>query len=164
MEHVAVMDKRTGWLPLAGWILLCNAVGMTAGLTSDGGNSAWYQSLEKSPLNPPSWVFMPVWTALYTIMGIAGWRVWRSGGFEAHRAALTMFFVQLTLNFAWSYIFFDAQRPDLALAEILVLWAVIVTTMVLFNRVDRTAARLLAPYLAWVSFATFLNASIVFLN
>jgi translocator protein len=114
----------------------------------------WYASLQKPAWNPPSWLFGPVWTALYLGMAVAAWRVWRVG-----RAgpALALHVLQLALNAAWSWLFFGLHRPDLAFAEILVLWAAILATTVAFFRKDSLAGWLLVPYLAWVGFAAFLN-------
>ena len=166
MAHAGTLELRRtdSWLGLVGWIALCNAVGISSALATASGDSPWYQSLEKPSFNPPSWVFGPVWTALYVLMGIAAWRVWRRGGFTAHRAALTAFLLQLALNFGWSFLFFEFRQIELALLEIVLLWAAIVATMALFRRVDQAAAWLLAPYLGWVTFATVLNAAIANLN
>ena len=114
----------------------------------------WYASLQKPAWNPPSWLFGPVWTALYLGMAVAAWRVWSVG-----RAgpALALHVLQLALNAAWSWLFFGLHRPDLAFAEILVLWVAILATTVAFFRKDSLAGWLLVPYLAWVGFAAFLN-------
>jgi tryptophan-rich sensory protein len=142
------------------WLGACVGGGAFVGVLTAGGDSAWYRMLEKPSWNPPSWVFGPVWTTLYAAMGIAAWRVWRQGGWGRHPGALTAFVVQLLLNFAWSFIFFGAQQVGWALVEIVCLWAAIVGTIWLFRDVDRPAAWLLVPYLAWVTFATALNAAI----
>jgi benzodiazapine receptor len=117
----------------------------------------WYAALVKPSFNPPSWVFAPVWTVLYLVMGISGWLVWRRAGFGGAALPLAVFAVQLALNAAWSWIFFGQNRLGLALAEILLLWTAILATTLLFWRVSRTAAILLLPYLAWVAFAAVLN-------
>lgn len=119
---------------------------------------AWYSRLDKAALTPPSWVFPVVWPVLYLMMGVALWRFVESGAPRARRVAgVTMFAVQLVLNGLWSYLFFGLRRPDLALLEIVVLWLAIVAVLVAFVRHDRGAASLLVPYLAWVTFATYLN-------
>jgi tryptophan-rich sensory protein len=133
-------------------------------LATESGESAWYLGLNKPAWNPPSFVFAPVWTALYTLMGIAAWRVWRHGGFARQAGPLSLFLVQLGLNGAWSLIFFGAHAPTWALLEIAALWVAIVLTIGAFRRIDAVAASLLLPYLAWVTFATALNAAIVRLN
>lgn len=154
------MRDRRGWLPLVGWLVLCQLVGIVAGVLTTP-DSPWYRALDKPAWNPPSWVFAPVWTTLYALMGVAVWRVWRLG---THPGAVRLFLVQLALNFAWSFLFFNAQAPSLALAELLLLWGAIVATIIAFNRADSTAAWLMAPYLAWTSFAAALNGAIVWMN
>jgi len=125
----------------------------------------WYTTIEKSMLTPPSWVFGPVWTLLYILMGIAAFLVWQKGlQSRVVRAALLVFFVQLVLNATWSIIFFGYQNPGLALVDIALLWLAIVCTMKRFYPVSKTAAYLLLPYLLWVSFATYLNFTIWTLN
>jgi benzodiazapine receptor len=124
----------------------------------------WYRRLIKPEWNPPAWLFGPVWTTLYFLIGVAVYRVARRGEHPALPAALTWFFVQLTLNALWSPLFFGLHRPDLALVCIVALWIAIVGTMRAFARVTPASAALLAPYLLWVSFATALNAAIWQLN
>lgn len=138
------------------------ALGSIATASSVG---AWYQTLNKPSFNPPGWVFGPVWTALYILMGVAAWRVWRRTGFAgAGRVALAIYFGQLILNTLWSILFFGLQSPGWALAEIVVLWAAILAMLVTFLRIDRWAGGLIVPYLLWVSFAFVLNAAIWRLN
>lgn len=121
----------------------------------------WYASLRKPAWNPPAWLFGPVWTALYLMMATAAWLVWRRGG---PRRALTAYGVQLALNAAWTPIFFGLKMPGLAFAEILLMLAAIVVTAREFARTSRVAAALLAPYIAWVLFASFLNFTLWRLN
>lgn len=128
---------------------------------SQFGPGPWFEALQKPDWNPPNWVFAPVWTALYAMMAVAAWLVWRGGG---RRGPIVLFLLQLALNAAWSWLFFGLHRPDLALADIVLLWLAIVATLVAFARVSGGAAALMVPYLAWVSFATVLNASIWRLN
>lgn len=149
---------------LAAWLLVTVGSGFLVGMFSDGGESAWYASLDKAPWNPPSWVFAPVWTALYATMGLAAWLVWREGGWHRRGAALSLFVVQLALNLAWSPIFFDAQRPGLALIEMAALWLLLALTIRAFARVRVLAAALLVPYFLWITFAFTLNAWIVRAN
>jgi benzodiazapine receptor len=151
-------------LVLALWIALCVGGGALIGVTTQGGDSPWYASLNKPSWTPPSWVFAPVWTTLYAAMGIAAWLVWREGGWRQQRLPLIVFLAQLTLNFAWSLVFFGLQQITWALVDIVALWLLIVMAIRVFVRVQRAAAWLLAPYLAWVSFATVLNAAIVWMN
>ncbi len=124
----------------------------------------WYAQLSKPAWNPPNWIFGPVWTALYLMMAVAAWRIWRLGGFGGQRRPLILFFIQLALNAAWSPLFFGLKEPGLAFAEILVLWLAIVLTIAAFRRADRLAAGLLVPYLAWVSFASVLNFTLWRMN
>ena len=124
----------------------------------------WYASLAKPPWNPPSFVFAPVWTTLYVLMGIAAWLVWREAGFSGARAALSLFLVQLVLNALWSYLFFGMQKPMFAFFEIIVLWCMILATLVAFWRVRPMAGVLLIPYVCWVSFASVLNYQLWRLN
>jgi translocator protein len=131
-----------------------------AGVGSQFGPSPWFEALHKPSWNPPDWVFAPVWTSLYAMMAVAAWLVWRTGA----RAPLAWWLVQLVLNAAWSWLFFGLRRPDLAFADIVVLWVAIAATIVAFAPASRTAALLLAPYLAWVTFATALNGTIWRLN
>jgi translocator protein len=148
------------WLGLVGWVALPLLAGLVGSQFEPG---TWYAGLEKPPWNPPSWVFGPVWTTLYVLMGVAAWLVWDRSGAGAS-AALTLFVVQLVLNAAWSWLFFGLQSPGLALIEIVVLWALIVATTMLFWRVRAGAGALMLPYLAWVTFATALNFEIWRLN
>ena len=126
---------------------------------------SWYRAIDKPAFTPPSWVFGPVWTLLYILMGIALFLVWRQGtDTPGVRTALTVFVIQLALNTLWSLLFFGLRRPLLGLIDIALLWAAILVTMVRFHPLSRTAAWLLAPYLAWVSYATALNFAIWRLN
>ncbi len=121
----------------------------------------WYAGLQKPPFNPPAWVFAPVWTVLYVMIAIAGWRVWnetRTGG------AMTAWWLQLGLNFIWSPVFFFLQSPGAALLVIITLMATIMAFIGLTWSRNRVAALLFLPYAAWVAFATLLNASIWWLN
>jgi len=148
-------------LALTGWVLLCFAAAAVGGFFMPG---EWYASLNKPAWNPPGWIFGPVWTALYTLMAVAAWLVWKRGGFATQRRPLALFLVQLALNAAWTPLFFGLHRPGLAFAEMLLLWLAIAATLAAFRRVSRAAAWLLAPYLAWVSFAAVLNFTLWKLN
>lgn len=121
----------------------------------------WYLTLHRPPLTPPGWLFAPVWTVLYVLIGVAGWLVWRRDG--ASRG-MRLWGWQLLANGLWSPVFFGLHRPDLALVLILVLAALIVLTMRAFAKVTRRAAWLMTPYLAWTCFATYLNAGFWWLN
>jgi benzodiazapine receptor len=124
----------------------------------------WFRRLKKPTWNPPNWVFAPVWTVLYALMAVASWRVWDVAGFAGAGVALVLFAVQLVLNATWSVLFFGRHRPDLAMGDIAIIWLAILATTLAFLQVDQWAGLLLVPYLAWVSFASFLNLNIWRLN
>ena len=124
----------------------------------------WYASLVKPSFNPPNWVFGPVWTALYLLMAFAAWRILRLPPSPARRNALILFFVQLALNVAWSWMFFAAHSPMLGLINIVPQFFVIAATLVAFSRLDRPAGWCLAPLAAWVGYASLLNAAVWWLN
>jgi len=151
-------------LGLFAFIILCLAVSGIGGAITATSVDTWYQALEKPPFNPPDWVFAPFWTALYILIGISAWRVWRLRSFEATGKAVAVFAVQLGLNLAWSFLFFGLQRIDLALIEIVILLCAIITNTIIFWRIDRLAGLLFVPYAAWVTYATVLNASLWLLN
>ena len=149
---------------LVAFLLLCFGVSALGGLATSTSVGTWYQTLTKPALNPPDWVFAPVWTTLFVLMAIAGWRVWRTPAARARSRALWAFGIQLALNLAWSALFFWMRSIGLALLEISAFWVSLVVTMILFWRVDRVAGALFVPYLAWVSFAVYLNAALWQLN
>ncbi len=151
-------------LGLIAFVVLCLAVSGLGGAITATSVATWYQGLQKPPFNPPDWVFAPVWTTLYILMGIAAWRVWRLGRSEAGRTALVVFAVQLGLNLAWSFLFFGLQLIGWGLIEIVILLVVILANTVIFWRIDRLAGVLFVPYAAWVAYATILNASLWLLN
>jgi tryptophan-rich sensory protein len=124
----------------------------------------WYASLAKPSWNPPGYIFGPVWTVLYILMGISAWMVWRKAGFSGAPVALGLFLAQLVLNSLWSYLFFGMQQPGLAFIELAVLWLAILATTVRFWRVSTPAGALLLPYLLWVGFAGALNLQLWRLN
>jgi tryptophan-rich sensory protein len=140
-------------------------VGGIGGAATARAIPTWYQQLEKPAWNPPDWVFGPVWTVLYLLMGIAAWLVWRMG-WDVPRVqiALGVFAVQLIFNLLWSLIFFGWQRPGLALLEIILLWVLVGITTLRFFSLTPLAGFLLAPYWLWTSFAGVLNAAIWWLN
>jgi benzodiazapine receptor len=150
---------------LAGSIVLCMLAGFIGSLFTTPKVPGWYAGLQKPPFNPPAWLFGPVWTALYILMGIALFLVWRKGlAARGVRIALIVFLVQLVLNALWSFAFFGAESPGAGLAVIVALWGAIVASIALFAPLSRAAAVLLVPYILWVSFAAILNASIYLLN
>lgn len=146
------------WAGLAGWVLLAFAASAAGAFFTPGD---WYASLNKPSFNPPGWVFGPVWTALYAMMGVSAWLVWRRG--NAARP-LAPWLVQLALNAAWTPVFFGLHRMDVALVIIIAMWLAILATILAFRRHSRAAALLLVPYLLWVGFATVLNAALWQLN
>ncbi len=153
-------------LVLVAFIVLCSAVAGLGGLVTGPAVSpgGWYETINKPFYTPPSWLFGPVWSILFLSMAVAGWLVWRERRFSGAKPAFYLFGIQLSLNFLWSAIFFGLQAPGVALVEILVLWVSIFLTILAFGRVKSLAAWILTPYLAWVTFATFLNLGIWLLN
>ena len=146
-------------------VVLCVTVGYLSGLVTRESILTWYVTLNKPSFNPPNWVFAPVWTLLYIIMGVAAGMIWTSNSEEqTTKKALGFFAIQLGLNALWSCLFFGLHNPLLALIEIILLWLMILETYNLFKKINKTAGILLLHYLAWVSFATILNASIWWLN
>lgn len=146
-------------------IVVCFLPAVVGNIGGVGGASDWYRELTKPALNPPSWVFGPVWTTLYLLMGIALYLVWsRAGELPGVTLAVGVFGVQLVLNGMWSPAFFTMQSPLAGLTVIIPMVVLIAVTTVLFWRIRPTAGALLVPYLAWVSFATYLNAAIWWLN
>lgn len=141
---------------------LCLGTGIAGSIFTVSAIPTWYQSLNKPVFSPPNWIFAPVWTVLYIIMGVSLYLVLSNKG--KNKYAIGIFTVQLILNILWSILFFGLQNPGLALAEILVLWAAIFLTIKSFYPISKTAAYLLLPYLLWVSFASILNLMIVLLN
>jgi len=148
-------------LGLGGWLALCLAAAAPGGFFMPG---EWYAQLQKPSWNPPAWIFGPVWTALYAMMAVAAWLIWRRGGFAAQRVPLAVFLLQLLLNALWSPLFFGLHNPALAFAEIMLLWLAVICTLLVFWQVQRGAGLLLVPYLAWVTFAAVLNFTLWRLN
>jgi tryptophan-rich sensory protein len=146
---------------LAAWLTLSFAAAAIGGFFLPG---EWYATLKKPPWNPPNWIFGPVWTALYIMMAVAAWLVWRRGEFAVQRLALGLFLLQLLLNALWSPLFFGLRAPALALVDIGFLWLALLGTMIACWKVRPLAGALLAPYLAWVTFASALNWTLWRLN
>ncbi|HEY4306139.1 MAG TPA: TspO/MBR family protein [Gemmatimonadaceae bacterium] len=153
------------YAPLAGFVAIAGAAGMYGALYSP--NSAnpdieqWYASQKKARLNPPAPAFGPVWTVLYAMIATAGWRVYRARHGRARTQSLALWGAQMGLNAAWSRLFFGEQAPRAALADLTGMAATIAGFIVTSRKVDRTASRLMMPYLAWVAFAGYLNAEVV---
>ena len=150
------------FVPLLVLMAATLGAGALGGLFTSPAIPGWYAGLEKPSFNPPAAVFAPVWTTLYVLMAVAAWLVWER--VRRMDAAMVAFALQLALNVGWSWIFFGLRQPGWAFAEILVLWAAIAVTMGLFFQRSRVAGWLLAPYLAWVTFAAVLNFAIWRLN
>jgi tryptophan-rich sensory protein len=142
---------------LLGWLLIAFSAAAVGALASVEAAS-FYAQLSKPSWAPPAWIFGPVWSVLYTFMGVAAWLVWRSAG--SRTIALGLFIAQLAANALWSWLFFAWHRGALAAGEVLVLLLLILATTVAFWRISRTAAALLVPYLLWVSFASLLTWSL----
>jgi len=152
------------WIWLLMWLGLCFAVAGVGGSWTASEIPGWYRSLTRPSIAPPSWLFGPVWTLLYALMAIAAWQVSQTAPSALRTWAIGLFLVQLALNLAWSFIFFRQHAIGAALSEVIVLWAAIGATTLVFGRVAPSAACLMAPYWAWVSFATVLNAAYWRLN
>ena len=160
---VPTTPKRP-WIGLIVLLVLCfTAAGIGSAVTTpqiDG----WYANLAKPSWNPPNWIFAPVWTMLYLAMAVAAWLVWKQDGIAGAKLPLALFGVQLALNTLWSCLFFGLENPGFAFAEVLLLWVAIAVTMVTFWFRSKVAGLLFVPYLAWVTFAAFLNFTIWRLN
>jgi benzodiazapine receptor len=146
-------------------VIVCELAGVIGSLFTTPSIPGWYAGLTKPPFNPPSWVFAPVWTILYALMGLAAYLVYEEGFKKREvKKALSVFAAQLLLNTLWSIVFFGAHMIFGAAVVIVVLWAMILATILLFRRISRAAAYLLVPYILWVSFAAVLNVSLYVLN
>jgi benzodiazapine receptor len=158
-----MMNKFTKILTM---VVTCVAIGYLSGEVTRESVDTWYPTLIKPVFNPPNWVFAPVWSTLYIMMGIAAGLVWDRIEMqkETVKKGLLYFAVQLGLNALWSYLFFGMHNTLLAMIEIVLLWLMIYETFIQFNKVNKIAAYLLIPYLLWVTFAAVLNASIWWLN
>ena len=156
-------SARSQALGLVIWLVLV-FVAAGAGAIASASAPSFYGELARPDWAPPASVFGPVWTALYALMGVAAWLVWRGGSTPASRSALSIFVAQLVLNALWSWLFFAWHRGGLAFLDILMLWVLIVATIVAFWRIRPIAGALLLPYLAWVSFAAALNFTVWQLN
>ncbi len=162
------MASENSIFKLVGSVLLCEAAGGIGSVFTFDGVRDWYPKLQKPSFTPPGWVFAPVWTLLYAMMGLslylASQHRREEDGNSVWRASRALFGTQLALNVLWSYVFFGRRAPGWALVEILFLWVAITATIVAFLKISRAAALLLLPYLAWTSFAAVLNHSIWILN
>ena len=157
------MNKITRILVI---VVTCLVIGYFSGMVTRSAITSWYPTLVKPSFNPPNWIFAPVWSMLYIMMGVAAGLVWNRIDFEkeAVKKALLFFAVQLALNALWSFLFFGLKNPMLAGIEIIILWLMIYETQTKFAKINKIAGYLFIPYLLWVSFAMVLNASIWWLN
>jgi len=158
------MSMRNKIFGAAVVVAICELVGVLGAFFTTPAINGWYAGLAKAPLNPPNWLFGPVWTILYALMGIAAYLVWRRRKDKPVVFAMAFFILQLALNFVWSYLFFGLREPAFAAIEIVALWLSIAWTALEFMKISRPSAALLAPYLLWVAFAAYLNYSVVILN
>ena len=157
--HVEHESSRVpGLVALAVFLAAPFAVAYIGAQWTVTGAGSWYETLAKPSWNPPGWVFGPVWSTLYLLMGIAGWRIWQARNTtNSAPFALSVWVGQIVLNLGWSYAFFERQSPISGLIVIVALWLAIAATIVLFAKTSKWAALMLVPYIAWVSFATALN-------
>lgn len=158
------MNRIAQLVGLVFLLALCFAAAAAGGAATYPRIEGWYVELAKPSWTPPGWIFGPVWTALYIAMAVAAWLVWRQKGFADARWPLTLFAMQLGFNVAWSWLFFGLRNPGLGLIDIFLLWFAIGATMAAFWRRSAAAGLLLAPYLAWVTFAAGLNYAIWRMN
>ncbi len=156
--------KRNDLIKLVTAVSLTVVLGAVGGLVTAAEIPTWYAGLTKPSFNPPNWLFGPVWTALYILMGISCYLVWKQAPSPARNRALSVFIIQFILNFCWSFIFFGMHETGWALAEMILLWITILITIFSFAKFSKTAAWLLVPYISWVSFAMLLNGAIWRLN
>lgn len=154
------------YLKITYCVAICLAVGYLSSNVTQSSIKTWYPTIEKPFFNPPSWVFAPVWTMLYIMMGVAAGMIWDKleSNKELVKKGLLFFTVQLLLNALWSYLFFGLNNILLALIEIILLWLIIYETYYIFKQVDKKAGYLLIPYLGWVGFATILTGTIFWIN
>ena len=151
-------------LQLAVSIIVCQLAGIVGSLFTTQAIPNWYATLKKPSFNPPSWLFGPVWITLYTMMGVSMYLIWQKRTVANVWPAIIFFLIHLAVNASWSIIFFGQKNPGMAFAVIVLLWLMIIVSIELFYRINKTAGLLLIPYLFWVSFASVLNYSIWKLN
>lgn len=145
-------------------LILTLGVGAISGIATASNIAGWYATLSKPSFNPPNWLFGPVWTLLYLLMGIALSIIWKKPKSLVKSNSLWLFFIQLFLNFCWSFLFFYFHNIGMALVDIGMLWIFITLTIFSFSRLDKKAGWILIPYICWVSFALILNGAIYGLN
>ena len=158
------MKKLNTSIKLVCSLLLPLGVGAVAGLFTAKAVPEWYASLTQPTFSPPNWIFGPVWTALYILLGVSLFLVWKLDSVKERNLAILAFLIQLILNFGWSFIFFYFKMIGFALVEIVILWIAIVIMLYLFYKIKPLAAYINIPYLLWVTFASILNSAYYFLN
>lgn len=159
------MVLKVNTFRLLACIMICQLAGVIGSIFTSSSLASWYLLLEKPSFNPPSWVFFPVWTLLYTLMGISLYLIWEHGlQVKEARTGVFLFLLQLGLNTLWSFLFFGLKLPYYSFLEILILWAAILLTIMQFWKISKSASLLLIPYILWVSFAALLNYQIWVLN
>jgi benzodiazapine receptor len=156
--------KANQIIKLIASLLLPLGIGGIAGIFTTDAIPGWYASLNQPSFNPPNWIFGPVWTTLYTILGISLFMIWKMDAGRERNQAVLIFMVQLLLNFCWSFFFFYFKMIGVALVDILLLWITIIFMLVWFYKIKPLAAYINIPYLLWVTFATALNMAYFFLN
>lgn len=150
---------------MLGAIAICELAGGIGAIFTTPAINSWYAKLARPALAPPNWIFAPVWTTLFVLMGISAFLIWQKGLERREvKTALTIFAIQLALNVLWSVLFFGLHSPGFAFIEIIILWLAILTSIITFVKISKVAAWLLAPYILWVSFAGYLNFMIWALN
>ncbi len=152
---------KINWFKLIIAVIICEAAGIIGSVFTMDGVRNWYPTLIKPDFNPPNWLFGPVWTTLFLLMGISLYLIWQQ---KKNREALSVFGIQLFLNVMWSVLFFYLHQPLWAFMEIIVLWIFILLSIIYFYKISKPAAYLLIPYILWVSFAAFLNYTLYSLN
>ena len=156
--------RRHAWLALVGFVGVNVLIGTIAGLTTASSVGSWYQTLDKPFWTPPDWLFGPVWTALYVLVGVSAFLVWRRGPSPRVTGAMKAYILQMTANALWAPIFFGLRDPSSALIDLILMVVFLMPMIGLFWQVRRAAGLLLVPYALWVGYALSLNAGIVFLN
>lgn len=159
-----VTSRPHSWRVLAGFVALTFVASAIGGLATQSSVGTWYQTLNRPPFNPPDWIFAPVWTTLYAMIAVAGWRLWRTADSPLGNRAMRLWYLQLALNVIWSLLFFGAQDIPAATVEIGLLLASLIACLLVFRLVDRLAFWLFVPYTGWVAFAALLTISLLRLN
>jgi translocator protein len=161
----SLLRSKNKTLGLIAAVLICLASGFTGFVATAPSIPTWYAGLHKPVFNPPNWIFGPIWTTLFILMGVAAFIVWDKGIKQKKiKLAISVFAVQLILNSLWSFLFFYFHSPFYAFLELILLWCAILWTMILFHKISKIASLLMLPYILWVSFAGVLNFSIFLLN